>query len=111
MKLTVHRFAHLVLVRPIALYDLKNVAMRLQTRTFIIQIILSVGWFYSASFSIGQPASAAPFLFMFAWAAVTFLLSRWLLRCPHCGRYALKTFSGLYVPWAGYRCRYCGKPY
>ena len=34
-----------------------------------------------------------------------------LLRCPHCGRYALMRPSGWSVPWPGTRCRYCGREY
>jgi hypothetical protein len=34
-----------------------------------------------------------------------------IFRCAHCGKSAIKTPSGLYVPWVGNECRYCKNRY
>jgi hypothetical protein len=34
-----------------------------------------------------------------------------IFRCPHCGKLAMKTPGGAYVPWIGNHCKSCGKDY
>ena len=71
---------------------------------FIIGLILvfTFGELYFTKFS---------FLAAFIWFIFFGIAQFIILRCPYCKRLAIKTESGLYVPWTGKNCRYCGKEY
>ena len=55
--------------------------------------------------------SGVPGLFIIS-IFLLFGISQFLIfRCPSCGLLAIKTHSGLYVPWVGNKCKFCDKDY
>jgi hypothetical protein len=56
----------------------------------------------------------APFNFLavIVWAGIFGVLYSTQLNCPHCGRGATETESGIFrTPWVGTICKFCHKGY
>jgi hypothetical protein len=46
-----------------------------------------------------------------AWFAAFSVIRKRVVKCPACGIDATRTKHGMYVPWTGTTCRFCGSEY
>ncbi len=85
--------------------------MRIQTRVTVIPIVFAMLWTAVAVPILLKYQSIKLTLVVMAVFGLIQIPFTRLLRCPHCGEYALRIRSGCYVQWAGSKCRHCGRSY
>ena len=86
--------------------------MSLQTRSLILVIAFFIG---ANSFVLDASLRSlwgipGP-IWSFAYLALYIFVSRSVLRCPHCGKWAVLRPSGMASPFVGMKCAYCGNDY
>jgi hypothetical protein len=74
-------------------------------------------WLFSAAFfGTGLPILALAVEYQMIWVLLLWfvlfgVVQFVVFRCPHCGKVAVFTPSGMATPMVGGQCRYCGKEY
>ena len=83
--------------------------MRLERRNTLLGAVILGGFAPLAYLALehGTLWLLAAAVWLFGVGSLQFVL----LRCPHCRNMAIRTTNGLYVPWTGTNCRYCGVEY
>jgi hypothetical protein len=81
--------------------------MKMKTRQnyFILGVLLTAIPIIYISIETRNP------VFFFGWGILLFIISAFVLRCPHCGMQSFITKSGMNTPIVGSKCRHCGKDY
>jgi hypothetical protein len=84
--------------------------MKLETKHNVWGITLVVG-----VFALLVPATNLQSWWLgslgIAWFIIMGALQFKIFRCPKCGELAFKTRRGIYVPWVGSACKFCGAEY
>jgi len=85
--------------------------MRLATKTAIFCKTYVLGGLLVGGLALALLPEGFGISLLLLWLLGFGVVQFALLRCPHCGKLAIKTPRGAYVPWTGTRCRYCGGVY
>jgi hypothetical protein len=84
--------------------------------TAAMQMRKRMGIFVMVFFGTGLPMIAVTVEYQMIWAfllwfALFAAAQFFIFRCPHCGKIAVFTPSGMAAPFVGTRCRHCGYEY
>ena len=85
--------------------------MRLATKSAAFYATYIIGGVLVGGLALTTLSNGVAMSVVLVWFLAFGLTQFVILRCPHCGKVAIKTPSGVCVPWTGSRCRYCGKTY
>jgi hypothetical protein len=85
--------------------------MRMLTKARLFFGVYMLGGLAVLGASLEYFSQGVALTLVLGWFVVFGVLQFLVFRCGHCGRLAIKTPSGAYVPWVGTHCQYCRQEY
>lgn len=84
--------------------------MRMNSKVLVFIVAFVLGGLVLGAVGLWTGVGPLPALLWFGAFGIAQLF---VLRCPYCGRSATRLRGDVpwHVPWAGSRCRHCGKDY